>query len=375
MRVRILMVLMKIITSNAHILRFTVGIVFTILLCSFDVRGQEPATDNMASAIERVINEGQTVGIAAGAIRDTSTWFYGAGFRDVSTQALFTEHTITRIASIAKPMTAIATLQLVEQGKLSLDDPISKYIPEIKNKKLLAATVKHLLQHTSGVKAYKNKKEANNTKQYPTHLDAAELFMNRKLLFDPGEGYRYSTYNYTLLSIILERVSGQSYEAYMQEHIFDVAGMSSTSVEEFGNYPEGKATIYTDDNGFKAVTDSNLSDRVAGDGIQSTVHDVLLFAKAVTSNLLISEESFKLMIEDSGMKKEGNPYGVGWFLYGDSQNSGPIIGHTGGQVGCTAMLIIIPGAMAATVAITNVAGVPSVSQIANDLFAVVAEMK
>ena len=166
------MVLMKIITSNAHILRYTVGIVFTILLCSFDVRGQEPATDNMASAIERVINEGQTVGIAAGAIRDTSTWFYGAGFRDVSTQALFTEHTITRIASIAKPMTAIATLQLVEQGKLSLDDPISKYIPEIKNKKLLAATVKHLLQHTSGVKAYKNKKEANNTKQYPTHLDS-----------------------------------------------------------------------------------------------------------------------------------------------------------------------------------------------------------
>ena len=162
----------------------------------------------------------------------------------------------------------------------------------------------------------------------------------------------------------------------MKEHVFDVAGMSSTSVEVFGDYPAEKSSIYSDNNGaFVQVTDSNLSDRVAGGGIQSTVHDVLLFARAVNDNQLISAESFDLMIQDSGMKKKGNPYGMGWFLYGESQNSGPIIGHTGGQIGCTAMLIIIPGADAATVVITNVVGVVSVNQLTNDLFTVVAELK
>ena len=362
--------------ANSLDMKCLINLVFVLLLSTSVSNAQESAADKMASAIERVIDDRQSVGIAAGVISDTATWYYGAGYRDLTSKQQFTENTIARIASIAKPMTAIATMQLVEQGKLNLDDPIGKYIPEIKNKKLLRATVKHLLHQTSGVKAYKNKKEAQNTTDYPTHLDAAKLFMNRKLLFDPGQGYRYSTYNYTLLSVILERASGQRYEAYMKEHVFDVAGMSSTSVEVFGDYPAEKSSIYSDNNGaFVQVTDSNLSDRVAGGGIQSTVHDVLLFAKAVNDNQLISEESFNLMIQDSGMKKKGNPYGMGWFLYGESQNSGPIIGHTGGQIGCTAMLIIIPGADAAIVVITNVVGVASVSEIANNLFTVVAELK
>jgi len=328
-------------------MKYLINLVFVLLLFSAVSNAQESAADKMASAVKRVIDDRQSVGIAAGVISDTATWYYGAGYRDFATKEQFT----------------VATMQLVEQGKLSLDDPIGKYIPEIKNKKLLNAAVKHLLHQTSGIKAYKNKKEAQNTTDYPTHLDAAKLFMSRKLLFEPGQGFRYSTYNYTLLSIILERASGQAYEAYMKEHIFEVTGMSSTSVEVFGDYPAGKSSIYNENNGaFVQVTDS-------------TVHDVLLFAKAVSENQLISIESFNLMIQDSGMKKKGNPYGMGWFLYGESQNSGPIIGHTGGQIGCTAMLIIIPGADAATVVITNVAGVASVNQIANDLFSVVAELK
>ncbi len=353
-----------------------VKLLFVLLFTTTVSDAQESAAERLAKAINQVIEDGNSVGIAAGVLKDTVSWFHGAGVRDLRTNDPFTEHTIARIASIAKPMTAIAAMQLAERGKLSLEDPIGKYIPEIKNKKLINAKVKHLLHQTSGVKAYKNKKEAQNTSNYPTHLDAAKLFMNRKLLFEPGEGFRYSTYNYTLLSIIIERASGQPYEAYMKEHIFGIAGMSSTSVELFGNYPEAKSSVYTEDNGtFKQITDSNLSDRVGGGGIQSTVHDILLFAKAVNNNLLISEDSFMLMIQDSGMKKEGNPYGMGWFLYGESANSGPVIGHTGGQVGCTAMLIIIPGAQAATVVITNVDGVSSVNQIANDLFTVVAELK
>jgi len=126
-------------------MKYLINLVFVLLLFSAVSNAQESAADKMASAVKRVIDDRQSVGIAAGVISDTATWYYGAGYRDFATKEQFTEHTIARIASIAKPMTAIATMQLVEQGKLSLDDPIGKYIPEIKNKKLLKATVKHLL--------------------------------------------------------------------------------------------------------------------------------------------------------------------------------------------------------------------------------------
>ena len=351
-------------------------IISLFLLVSNPVVSQTTAKEKVELALENVIQNESSVGIAAGVINNDLTLYFGKGFSDLDSKAPFNEETITRTASIAKPMTAIAIMQLVEKGILKLENEIGDFIPEIKNKKLRKATIKQVMQQTTGIKAYKNKKEAQNSTHYPSHLDAAKVFMNRKLLFDPGEGFRYSTYNYTLLAIIIERATQMDYEEYMTDNIFKKAEMHSTSVEVKGQYPEGKSMIYSKNNNrFQKITNSSLSDRVAGGGIQSTVEDILKFANAVMNNTLISQESLNKMTTSSGLKKEGNPYGMGWYIYGHNEEKGSIIGHSGGQQGCTAMLFLIPKNKLATVVLANTSGANEVDRIANDLFSVGYEMK
>ncbi|MGK0391738.1 MAG: serine beta-lactamase-like protein LACTB [Maribacter sp.] len=124
-------------------------------------------------------------------------------------------------------------MQLIEQGKMDLDLPIQSYIPDYPKYKKIQITTRHLLSHTSGIDGYKDGRESNTTTAYATLYDALDLFKNRDLLFDPGRQYSYTTYGYTVLAAIMENVSGQTFEAYMQENIFDKAGMTNTGVEKF----------------------------------------------------------------------------------------------------------------------------------------------
>ena len=328
------------------------------------------AYDEVDNALQTVIKNGQAVGIAAGAISgDSPTVLLNHGYANQVNKTLFTTKTITRTASISKPMTAIAIMQLLESGKVSLDDTVSKYYPKIKETALRNVTIKQLLAQTTGIPAYKNKKEAENTTVYNTLEKASEVFIYRKPLFEPGRGFHYSTYNYTLVGIVIEKVSGLSFEEYMQKNIFEPAGMTSTSVENIKSLPVGKSKIYkrVKKNKFRQVNDHSLSDRIPGGGIQSTVEDILSFAKAIYNYELISEESLRLMITNSGMKKEGNPYGMGWFLYGRGDN-GSVIGHSGAQLGCSSFMFILPEIKVASVVLSNTPGVEQTVKIANDLF-------
>ena len=335
-----------------------------------DAHSQNPTQEDIKKDIKEIVLSGRSAGIGTGVLKGDSIIFnHSQGYSNLNTKTPFTEKTITRLASIAKPMTAAAIMQLVEKGQVKLSDPISKFIPTLKNKKLRDATVQNLLEQSAGIKAYKNKKEAHNRTHYPTLLNAANVFMERKLLFDPSTGFRYSSYNYTLLGIVIEKSSGLTYEEYMQENIFDKAGMTSTSIEVVMDYPEGKSRIFRRDkpHQFQTVDDNSLSDRIPGGGIQSSVKDVLLFAKAIVNNTLISEESLKTISTDSGYKKEGNPYGMGWFIYGHGDN-GSVIGHSGGQLGCSSFLFVLPEKKIASVVLANTSGVDEVIKIANDLF-------
>ena len=161
----------------------------------------------------------------------------------------------------------------------------------------------------------------------------------------------------------------------MKENIFDKAGMQSTSIEVVMEYPEGKSRVYKRDKPHKFVTvdDNSLSDRVPGGGIQSTVKDILLFADAIMKNTLISKESFELITTDGGFKKEGNPYGMGWFIYGSGDN-GKVIGHNGGQLGCRSFLFILPDKKIASVVLSNTSG-HDVAKIANKLFLKTANLE
>jgi len=287
--------------------------------------------------------ERQFVGASAGIFANGKVQWTGAsGDRDKGNISA-TADMLTRTASISKPMTAIAVLQLYEQGKIDLDVPIQTYFPAFPKKEKGVITVRHLLQQTSGIEPYANKKEAFPFKHYASLEDAIKVFSHRPLAFEPGTQYLYTTYGYVVLGAIIEKISGMPYEEYMQQHIWSIANMPTTSLEKKGqNYPN-KSKLYRKFWGMYINTkQTDLSLKYPGGGVQSTAQDLLYFGKAILENKLIEKETLAMMIADPKIRKKeaGNGYGMGWFLYGVHPEYGLIIGHSGGQRGCSAQLFI-----------------------------------
>lgn len=284
-------------------------------------------------------------------------WSKAIGMANAETEAPFTIETPTRIASIAKPMTAIAIMQFVEAGKLNLDKPIQTYIPDYPEKKEGIQTTRQYLNHTSGTGHYKNGKEANNMKHYNSLKDAVEVFKDRKLVGKPGEVYNYTSYGYVVLGRIIESVSGLSYGEYMHNNIWQPAGMTNTGVEPFEQPKANRTECYSKGKkGFNLETRTDVSDRIPGGGLYSTVTDVLKFGMAVLENKLIKPETLRLMLDAKSLKKEGNAYVLGWYHYGENAKIGEVFGHSGGQIGCSAQLLILPEIESVTFAACNTSG-------------------
>lgn len=306
--------------------------------------------------IEDLVHEYNLVGAAAAYSKDGVTvWKCSVGFADRSTLKPFGVRTETRLASIAKPMTAIAIMQLVEKGLIDLDVPIQTYIPDYPMQENTQITTRHLLSHTSGIGGYKNGKEAETTTEYATLYDALSIFKDRDLLFEPGTRWNYTTYGYTVLGAIIEKVSGMSFEAYLQRNIWDLAEMTETGVERYGVKRPNQSSIYrrSDKGKIKEGKENNLSNRIPGGGIYSTVEDMLKFGHGVINHLFVKESTMDLMREHHSLEKEVNGYGFGWFLYNPKPNEGAIIGHSGAQTGSSTQLLIIPKLKVVVIVLTN----------------------
>jgi len=336
--------------------------------------------DKKAEAIvNKAIEKETCAGLSAGYLSGSDIrWEYATGSSDEKKQQPFTPATLTRIASIAKPMTAIAILQLYEAGKIELDVPVQTYLPEFPNKAKGEITVRHLLHHSSGLGGYQSKKERENKKHYANLEAAVKIFADRPLSFSPGSDFNYTTYGYVVLGRIIESVSGQTYEDYMRRNIWDKAGMHNTGVEKFSeNYPHKSALFHAKKPGkIKAVKPTDLSDRIPGGGLYSCLPDMLNFGKAVLNHTLVSESTTQMMFRDSDLKKEGNPYGMGWYLYGENPNYGMVVGHNGAQSGASTFLFLLPESDIVVVVLSNTSGaMQEVTNIAVNLFDLAAAAK
>src|SRR5690606_14760285 len=189
-----------------------------------------------------------------------------------------------RIASITKPMTDIAIMQLYEKGMLDLDKPIQTYLKEFPKKAKGDITIRHLLKHTSGISHYSSKWDAMSFTHYPTLVAALDAFKEKELEFEPGTQYVYSSYGYTVLGAIIEKVSQMSYGEYMRKNIWDKAGMLNTSLDENKTY-ESKSRLYlkVKSTYIKSPT-TDLSIIYPAGGVQSTAKDLLKFGKAVLNH-------------------------------------------------------------------------------------------
>jgi CubicO group peptidase (beta-lactamase class C family) len=229
--------------------------------------------------LKELVVKHKAVGVVAGISQgDSILWKSSNGYMDLKNDKKATIGMRTRIASISKPMTAIAVMQLFEKEVIQLDEPVQTYIKEFPSVSTNKITVRHLLNHTSGIKGYASAKEAETHKNYNTLTEAMNVFKDRELHAEPGEQYNYTTYGYVVLGVLIERVSGESFEAYMKKNIWEEAGMNSTGVEHYDEAYKNKAQLYSKRKNGKVKhikKGNNLSNRVPGGGFYSTLEDML----------------------------------------------------------------------------------------------------
>ncbi|WP_132066324.1 serine hydrolase domain-containing protein, partial [Aquimarina spinulae] len=233
------------------------------------------------------------------------------------------------IASMGKMFTGVSIMQLEEQGKLNINDPVIKYLKDFPfgNK----ITIHHLLSHTSGLSNYMRHKvyRANRGKRYVIN-DIIPFIYEQKLEFDiPGKKFAYSNSGMVVLGAIIEKISGQSYSEFITQNIFIPAKMNNTQMRFWDDVVENRALGYLKSISGKYTNTiyTNSSPQSDG-GILSTVKDMLKFDQALYTSLLINENSKKKLFTNVIPKVT---YGLAFQI--ENKNNNRVVGHGGGLPG------------------------------------------
>ena len=265
------------------------------------------------------------------------------GFADREHQRPNTLDTRFQLASMGKMFTAVATLQLVQAGKLALRDPLGKLVPGYPNKTVASkVTIHHLLSHTGGTGDIFGPELWARRRALRTLQDYVDLYGTRDLTFEPGSTWQYSNYGFLLLGIVIEHVTGQSYYDWVHAHVLEPSGMSSTGWPIEGPGDPGLSVGYTRHApGAPWVAlgeDMQLYRGTAAGGGVSTVADLLRFANALGAHQLLDAEHTALLTTAKAETPANRTYAYG---FEDETVLGVrCVGHGGGSPGANGRLYI-----------------------------------
>jgi CubicO group peptidase (beta-lactamase class C family) len=238
------------------------------------------------------------------------------------------------LGSINKMFTAVAVMQLVEAGKVSLDDPLSRYVDDSWLPAALSSriTLRQLMTHTSGLGSFLNREMDRAPRNAYRQLDDFKpLVRAETLAFAPGTRFQYSNTGMLLLGIVIEKASGEPYLDYVRRHIFAPAGMTATDSYALDEPVPDTAVGYTPDPaspyGWREAIFTNLYRGGPAGGGYSTVGDLFRFARALKAGRLVSPASLTLLWADNAP----NNYGMGFEIR--QTPAGKVVGHTGFYVG------------------------------------------
>jgi CubicO group peptidase (beta-lactamase class C family) len=237
------------------------------------------------------------------------------------------------LASITKQFTAVAILMLEEQGKLSLDDPITKYIPDYPTLGK-TITVHHLLNHTSGIKSYTGIGNLVEVARNDMTLDKLiDYFKNEPMDFDPGEEFRYNNSGYVLLGKIIEVLSGDTYENFIEKNIFERLGMASSSYGNNRELVKNRVEGYEQgDSGYVNASYLSMTLPHAAGSLTSTIDDMLKWQNAITNNTFIKATTLNKAINGSELNN-GEHIGYGYGLGEMNLKGSKGYTHSGGIFG------------------------------------------
>jgi len=263
----------------------------------------------------------------------------GYGAADLELNVRVTPETVFQLGSVTKPFTATAVMMLMEEGKISLDKSITGYL-EYLPASWSGVTVRHLLDHTSGIKSFTSIPDVTDRLTFlPTTRDEIlTLIANEALEFAPGERYAYNNTGYYLLGHIIEEASGRRYADFLRERVFAPLGMDATRVNDMDDIIPHRASGYVwAENRWWNARPTSMTWAFSAGALASTVHDLARWGAALGSEALLSEAGWERMWTPATLTDGTETgYGFGWRI---SEHHGRrSIGHDGTSSGFTAFV-------------------------------------
>ncbi|MFO8235542.1 MAG: serine hydrolase [Bacteroidales bacterium] len=318
--------------------------VFLFSILQAEVTAQEnnfKYEDDYSQFVNNQMELDKIPGLTIGFQHGDQEWVKGFGYIDLENNVEASPTSVYRLASNSKSMAAVAILQLAEENKLELDDPVQKYVSYFPEKKW-EIPIRYVLGHLGGISHYKNYEEEGSIKEPKDTRESIEIFADFELVAEPGTEYSYSSYGYNLLGAAIEGAAKTPYGQYMKENIWEPLDMESTYMDDPDEIVPGRAK------GYRLVFNElrhseyvDISSRFAGGGKISSIPDMLKYAEGLNKEKILTGQSTRLM--ETPMKtKDGEfiGYGMGWRIA--PVNGHFMVYHTGAQPETRTILIRFP---------------------------------
>lgn len=325
-----------------------------VVLGTFIAFGQSPTFDG--KLLDRKVRElPHFSGVILVARNGIPIYHKAFGYSNMADKVPNTIDTRFNMASMNKMFTGLAILKLYEEQRLDLHATVGTYLPHFPTPAVRdSVTIHQLLTHTSGMGNFWEEHSHVAKEKYRAVSDYLPLFEKQKLAFTPGSSFMYSNSGYMVLGMIIEAITGMSYETYLQQIIFAPANMKRTGSMELDAIHEKMATGYVMDPQHPGVWRNNLfvnpiQGTPAG-GFYSTTGDLLNFAEALNKTLVLSKTTTDLYTQGRV------PYGKGQYGYGMSEarvNGHRTIGHTGGHIGIANEFMLVEDLGYTMIVLTN----------------------
>lgn len=322
---------------------------------------------NLKELIEIRNNAGLPSVSAAIAYNDNLKWAGATGYADLENSRLATLTSRYRLGSTSKALTGSLLGRLLDEGSISLNGTVGGYAPELPDK-FTEVTVLMLASHTAGIRHYSNTPPLwppwhpmFSKKHYNSVEQGLAIFIDDDLIFEPGTGFKYSTYGYSLLSGVMEYATGTDFESLLQKKLFIPADMSHTGIDKQASMAERVSFYSTSEDKYTAAYPTDSSYKIAGGGIVSTPSDLVMLGQLLLGDSFISDKvRQKLWTPVTLPDGSPNPqsYGLGWrinestLLFGED-NSTLIYHHGGSQNGGAAFFMLVPEYGISVAAVAN----------------------
>ena len=317
---------------------------------------------SVVEAIETAMRKQSIVGLSAAIVRDGRLHdLRSFGWEDARAEIAASDETMYRWASISKPLTSVAAMQLVEKGKLDLDRDVRKYVSEFP-KKAWPVTSRQLMCHQGGITHYRDMKirtirEYEVEHPWADRILALDMFKETDLLFEPGTEFSYSTPGYSLLGAVIERAGGAQFALQVKKRVLDPLKMASMQPDyPWVDIPHRSQGYQRGRNGQVIQSaDDNINWKLPAGGYISTVGDLARLANAFITDEVMSAESRKAMTTVQATSR-GKRNAMGLGIRVGEVDGKRFLAHSGGQNKTSTFLLIVPEDGAAVALMCNTQG-------------------